>query len=121
MRKIRLRLIQMDVDFRKSEETNFLDLKKQGKIPKCLKKGDGILLVSKSGKQFVFVEPYVEYDSTVTGGEVSILPSQRGRIRGGSWSPIMLSEYAREVGLTIEGIKRFEWYFREREQRREAA
>lgn len=112
MRELRLKMIQMDMDFRKSEETMFAELKREGKVP-SLKKNEGILLVSKRRNQFVFITPYTSYESEVNGREVSVLSSQRGRISGGRWDPLMLAEYGRQVGIVITGIKRFEWHFKE--------
>ena len=114
MKELRLKLIA-HVDFRKSPETNWDELKKARKIPP-LKKGEGILLISKTGNLMQFVTPVIEFDTVNTANRevsVAIQSSQRFKIRGGTWSPLMLANYAEEAGYTIVGIKRFEWYFKE--------
>jgi len=114
MRDLRLKLI-VHADFRKSEETNFLELQRAGKLPK-LKRGDGVLLISKKEDQLVFVEKIDEFKvDTAQGKRVTarVVASQRFRIRGTKWNPLMLQNYAERAGFKIPGIKRFEWYFRD--------
>ena len=114
MRDLRLKLVA-HVDFRKSEETNFLELQKAGKLPP-LRKGDGVLLISKSNNQLVFVEKIDEFNTETTGGRIvkaRVCASQRFRIRGTTWNPLMLQNYAERAGFKIPGIKRFEWYMRD--------
>lgn len=121
MRDLRLKLIA-EVDFRKSEETNFLELEKSGKVPN-LKKGEGVLLISKSKNQIVFVEKFERFTAENRVGrsvDVCVVPSQRFRIRGSKWNPLMLQNYAEKAGFNIVGIKRFEWYVKERRQRKAA-
>jgi len=113
MKDLRLKLIH-EADFRKSEETNFLELEKAGKVPK-LKKGEGILLISKSKNQIVFVEKAEEFDFEKSNGRVvhaRIVPSQRYRLHGTTWDNLMLANYAERAGFRVVGIKRFEWYLR---------
>jgi len=114
MRDLRLKLIS-EADFRKSEETNFLELQKAGKLPK-LKKGEGILLISKGRNQIVFVEKIDEFEVETSSGRIvkaRVVPSQRFRIRGTTWDGKMLQNYAERAGFKIPGIKRFEWYMKE--------
>ena len=114
MRDLRLRLIA-HADFRKSEETNFLELEKAGKLPK-LRKGEGILLISKSENQIVFVEKIDEFEVETSSGrtvKARVCASQRFRIRGTSWDGLMLQNYAERAGFNIPGIKRFEAHVRD--------
>ena len=114
MRVLRLKLIA-HADFRKSEETNFLELERANKLPD-LKRGDGVLLVSMSGNQLVFVEKIDEFETSTLSGKIvraRVCASQRFRIRGTSWNPLMLQNYAERAGFKIPGIKRFESYMRE--------
>lgn len=123
MEELRLKQIYDDVDFRKSEETNFNALKKARKLP-VLRKGEGVLFISKKKNQIVFVTPEVEFDSTNGVGydvTVTVLASKRFRIRGSTWSPLMLANYAEAVGLTLQGIKRFEWHYQEKRKAQQAA
>jgi hypothetical protein len=115
---MRLKLIAQ-VDFRKNEHTNYLEqaLAKQGKKSRkkfALKPGEVVCLVSSSGNQIVFV-----YNpGSVTDGhadfsvERKVLHSERLRLTsGGRWNPMMLANYAREVGIKLEGIKSFEEHY----------
>lgn len=114
MRDLRLKLIA-HADFRKSEETNFLELEKSGKMPK-LKKGEGVLFISMKQNQIVFVEKIDEFEMETSRGRVvtaRVCASQRFRIHGTTWNPLMLQNYAERAGFKIPGIKRFEWYMRD--------
>ena len=111
MRDLRLKLIT-HADFRKSEETNFLLLEKQGKLPR-LRKGEGVLFISKQENQLVFVEKVDEFEVENSQGKIihaRVIASQRFRIRGTKWNPLMLQNYAERAGFSIPGIKRFETY-----------
>ena len=113
MRELRLKLIA-HADFRKSEETNFLELEKSGKLPP-LKKGEGVLFISRSNNQLVFVEKIDEWEMRTSKGKVvraRVCASQRFRMRGTTWNPLMLQNYASRAGFKIPGIKRFESYMR---------
>jgi hypothetical protein len=117
MRLMRLKYIAQ-VDFRKSEETNFLEnhvVKRGRKFDKrpALKPGEVACLIASSGKQIVFV---YNPDLAVDQGddERSVLHSERLRLTsGGRWDPIMLGNYANQVGIQLEGIKLFEEHFEE--------
>lgn len=102
-------------DFRKSERTNFLELKKLKKLP-ALGKEDVVLLVSLSENQCVFVYGFVSYDTECVDGRerhVEICRSERLRITGSRWNPLMIRNYAERVGISIDGLKRFEDYYKE--------
>lgn len=115
MREIRLKAFA-HVSFHKSEETNFNEFIRT-KYGATIKKGEGVMFISKSENQYVFVEPAEEFDETTVTGKkirVKVLASQRFRIRGAKWNPAMLSKYGELAGIRITGIKRFEWYLKER-------
>jgi len=102
-------------DFRKSERTNFLELKKARKLPK-LGKGDVVLLVSLSENQCVFVYGFTAFDAECNDGRerhVEICRSERLRITGSRWNPLMIRNYAERVGIKIDGLKRFEDYYKD--------
>lgn len=114
MRELKIRKF-VHGDFRKSEESNFNELIESGGEPP-LKKGEGIVFISKNNKQLVFVEPAEEFDFSPREGKtkkVKVLASQRFRISGAKWTPEMLAEYADMANIKIVGIKRFDWYFKE--------
>jgi hypothetical protein len=117
-RLMRLKYIAQ-ADFRKNEWTNFLEhhvIKRGKKIEKrmALKPGEVACLVASSGKQIVFVyNP--DRVSDVTGeDERSVIHSERLRLTaGGRWNPLMLGNYAAQVGIRLEGIRLFEQHFDE--------
>lgn len=109
---MRLRLVQT-VHFGKSELTNFLAVLAKhpeftnDKSAAKLKADDVVLLVSMTGNQLVFLHGFDTFE------EKRVLRSTRLRISGGaSWNPLMLVNYAKEVGLNITGIKAFEDHVR---------
>ena len=104
-RTIRLRLVKFDVSFRYSEMTNFDMLKPKPK----LKPGDAVLLVSQSRTQMVFIYGYTEFGRN--GHASTCLASERLRLTSGSWNPLMLANYASQVGLHLDGLDRFETLF----------
>lgn len=101
------------VHFGKSELTNFLAVLQKhpefasDKSPARLKSDDVVLLVSKTGNQLAFIHGFDAFEKK------TVLRSTRLRISGGAtWNPLMLVNYAREVGLPITGIKAFEDHVR---------
>jgi hypothetical protein len=125
-RLMRLKYIAQ-VDFRKSEATNFLEhhvVKRGKKIAKrpALKAGEVACLIASSGNQVVFVyNPDRVQDVNADVDERPVLHSERLRLTsGGRWNPLMLGNYAAQVGIQLEGIRLFEQHFDEmtRERRR---
>lgn len=126
MRLMKLKYIAQ-VDFRKSEATNFLEhhvVKRGKKIEKraALKSGEVACLIASSGNQVVFVyNPERVRDDVADVDERPVLHSERLRLTsGGRWNPLMLGNYASQVGIQLEGIRLFEQHFDEmtRERRR---
>lgn len=106
--RLRLRQIFQDADFRQNELTLWRHYKK-----KCAfepKAGDAVLLVSRSGNQLLFVLNYSEGVAQKSTRER--IESLRFRLSGGYWNPLMIANYAAEVGIELEGIKRFEEAFK---------
>ena len=123
MRLMRLKYIAQ-ADFRKSEQTNFLEhhVQKRGrKLEKrqALKPGEVACLVATSGKQVVFVYNPDHVVGDDGQDERSVLHSERLRLTGGGrWDPLMLGNYARQVGIQLEGIRLFEQHFEEMKRER---
>lgn len=107
---MRLRAIET-VSFRNSERTNY---DKWAKAGGTLASGDVVLFVSLGGEQLVFVSKPVQINMTAHGGVGTreVLFSQRLRVAGGTWNPLMLANYAEQVGLQLDGLPRFEAYYR---------
>ena len=105
---LRLKLV-VTADFRKTEQTNWIELEAAGEIPKNLKPGDVVCMVSSSRNQVVFVFP--PYEHAHDGKVIRVINSRRLRISGGAWNPLMLQNYAADVGLRLSGITRFEEHF----------
>jgi hypothetical protein len=108
MFSVRLRRIE-EASFNCSEKTLFMNL--TNKVRNDLKGNDAVCFVSKGGNQMLFVWRQA--------GE--ILASVRLRLLHGTWDPLMLQNYANEVGLELEGLPRFEIYFTNRARARAAA
>jgi hypothetical protein len=104
---MRLRSIDR-VDFRKSELTNVLAMKKRS-----LRVGEVVCLVSSRGDQIIFAYAMSEV-SEEDGTERQVLRSEKLRLTsGGSWNPMMLANYALDVGIELEGIKLFESHYKD--------
>ena len=108
-------------DFRKSEWTNLQEILKANK--KKLGKSDVVAMVSGNGKQLVFCYAHDTFSHADFRGhprDIGVVQSVRYRLtHGGSWSPIMLADYAAAVGIELIGLKRFEKYYRAiREEKR---
>jgi hypothetical protein len=110
MNKIRLRAIKFDVDFRKNEWTNYNEFKRSRSFPGDLKANEAFLFVSKSGNQLIWILNIID-SYVVSEGRVNkqIVDSRRWRITSSqTWDPLMLANYAIEVGIELIGIKKFE-------------
>lgn len=110
-----MRLKYIDTcSFQRSESTNFRMLAKKNKWN--LGKDEVACLVSKTGDQIVFVYGEgVAKNVGLRGVEVEhpVVHSTRLRLDDRrKWTPTMLVNYAEEVGLKLDGLKRFEEYYR---------
>jgi len=104
---VRLKYIER-VDFRKSELTNFFALKKRS-----LRSGEVACLVSTSGLQVIFVYAPNHVHGGPDDPDREVLRSERLRLTsGGRWNPMMLGNYALQVGLNLEGIQLFESHYK---------
>jgi hypothetical protein len=105
---MRLRLVST-ADFRKSEHTNFTAL--AGKHAIKLGKHDVVAFWSQSKNQLVFV--YATDEVEVRPGiKKKVLRSERLRLENGqSWNPLMLANYASQVGIKLDGLKTFEDHY----------
>lgn len=108
---MKLRLVT-EVDFRKSEATNFVEVQRKEKLN--LGQDDVICLLNKGRTQVVFVWKPFEMDiSGLPGrfGETEVIRSTRLRLSRSTWNPLMLQNYANSVGVSLDNIKRFEVIF----------
>lgn len=68
-----------------------------------LSKNDVILVISLTGNQLVFIHGFTSVDG------LNALHSERLRLPNHRpWNPTMLVNYAEQVGITLEGLRRFE-------------
>ena len=108
---MRLRFVDT-VHFGKSELTNFRSILLRyphfiAPHRNALRPDDVVLLVSKMGNQLVFLHGFDMINAT------QVLRSTRLRIDGGArWNPLMLVNYARQVGLVITGLQAYEAHVR---------
>lgn len=112
MERLRLRHIEFNTSFIYSEWTNFCRIVKERKLK--LKKDEGILMISCSLKQMIFVRATESVDwhprnQPSASILAEICDSRRWRITGrGKWSPDMLNIYGEKVGFVLVGVKRFQ-------------
>lgn len=109
MRKLRLRRIAT-VNFVRSELTNFMGLLQEHPELRNLKAGDVVLLRSTSGDQLAFIHGFQEAWSGKKGDatKVMYLHSVRLRLLKGSWNSLMIADYAKRVGIELEGLPTFD-------------
>lgn len=101
---LRLRFVGV-TDFRKSEQTMFDEMMKER--PLRLGENDVVMFRSGRGDQLVFVQR----KETVGGNGREILPSRKLRVSWGAWSEIMIADYARMVGISLENLPTLEQFF----------
>lgn len=106
---MRLRMVAT-MSFARSEATNFDSIRAQLK-GKRLDPNDVVAFVSLTGNQILFV--YHPGEIQVRPGiRHEVLRSVRLRLRGRhAWHPLMLANYAAEVGIRLDGLKRFEEHY----------
>lgn len=116
---LRLRYIHRG-DFRKSEWTLTQEALQ---VIKGLKLGpeDCIMLLSGTGKMIKFVFGLIQHDGVMDSGghtrTAKMLPSRTYRmVEGGTFHPLMIANYADELGLTLEGLKKLDKYLEEERQ-----
>jgi hypothetical protein len=113
MDRIRLKAIKY-ADFRKSEWTNYKEFKRSRTFPGELGRNEAFLFVSGTGNQLVWL-------LNIADGPMGhpIVDSRRWRFTGSSsWNPMMLANYAEEVGIELVGIKKFEDSFKAKQAKK---
>jgi hypothetical protein len=103
---VRLRAIAT-VDFRKSEAANLAEFLRATAMH--LRPGEVVLFRSQSGNQLLFVSDYRQIEGPLGAREV--LQSVRLRLRG-TREPRLLAAYAEQARLRIDGLDRFERFYR---------
>ena len=106
MRTMKLRHIET-TSFSYSEETMYAMVSKEYVHLASLSKNDVVLFRSSTGNQLMFVFGFSELN---TKHRVErYLRSERLRLpKHREWDPMMLANYANQVGIGLEGIKTFE-------------
>ena len=118
MLRIKLKAIWMGADFRYSERTNYNNFTRMPQFPSMLRANEAFLFVSKSGNQLVWLLNQQDINGKVKTVEVT--DSRRWRLTGGTWNPLMVANYAKEVGIELIGIKTFEQHYNENQRKRTA-
>lgn len=110
MRQLRLRAVRT-VDFRYSEVHNIHAVLYAEKIT-LTKPDDVVLFRSKTGNQLVFV---YQIDTVITPnrGAQRVYHTEKLRLEKDSWNPLMLQEYANQVGIVLAGVKSFKTHMKE--------
>ncbi len=104
-------------DFRSNENTL---AKQYSQETSKLRPNECVLFISKKGDQLRFVfRPEGFLDLSKGGSSHTILQSRLYRILyGGTWSPLMLKNYAQKVGLDLEGLKSFEEHYSDMQEKK---
>lgn len=91
-------------NFRRSEATNFAEAVKSHKL--TLGPNDVVMLQSMTGDQLVFV-----WRSTAVSHRVgsalairNVLRSERLRLDGGQWDPMLIVTYATRAGIRLDNL-----------------
>lgn len=109
---LKLRVIEMEADFRFSERTLFVKFREKN-TGVFLAPDDCVAFVSRTGNQIVFVYNSRDFECQ---GEAAIKVTTSVRIRidqRRAWNPLMLQNYANEAGINLVGLKRYEQLYRE--------
>lgn len=118
MTRLRLKAV-IRVSFCRSEKTNLDLFKADPKYPGDLKDGEAFMLVSMGWDQLIIVyrDPVISIEgSDDPDATFRVVHSRRLRLAdGGQWNPMMLQNYAHEIGIHLIGRKRFEVLFKEQQ------
>lgn len=101
----------VSADFRKNEATLFEEHNTKKKWN--LRGGEVVCFLSLNRDQIAFVFAPRDEGVNKAGNARTVFYSQRLRIRGGRWDPLMLQNYAMDAGIELDGIKRFEEHYKE--------
>lgn len=119
MIELKLKRIIQDVDFRSTELRIYEKFRDKNKDMVDPRPGEAYLFISKSGNQLLFV---LNYKSGVKVAKTNrqVVESLRLRVSGGHWNPLMLANYAEDVGVKLLGVRRYEEIFEEQKERKRA-
>lgn len=105
---MRLRLV-LQADFRLNDQSLVIAALKAESVD--LTTNDVVCFFSGRGNQVLFVWKPQEISLEKFGarkGTATVYRSERLRLSNSTWSPDMIQNYANQVGITLDGIKRFE-------------
>jgi hypothetical protein len=100
------------VDFRRSELSNYEDVVREHAQLSKLGKDDVVLFLSRSRDQLIFVHGFSQVEGG-TGKSVFIRSVRLRMVRGASWNPLMVVNYAKQVGIQLKGLKTFEEHYKD--------
>lgn len=99
-------------DFRRCEKTLFEEYCKFNRIH-MLRPGEVIVFLSQKQDQLLFVYGWTSVEDPDFVANRLVLRSARHRLMHGTWNPLMLRNYANAAGLAIEGLRRFEDFYKD--------
>ncbi len=99
----------VSADFRNCERTLYSDYLRTAKLPRA---DEIVVFISLKGDQLLFVHGWQAVHNP-GGPNHLVLKSSRHRIANGTWNPLLLRNYVNAAGLEIEGLRRFEDYYRD--------
>jgi hypothetical protein len=100
------------VDFRKSELSNYVDIVREHAQLSKLGKEDVVLFLSRGMDQVIFVHGFSEVHGD-KGKSLFIRSVRLRMIRGSTWNPLMIVNYAKQAGIQLKGLKTFEEHYKE--------
>lgn len=115
--RLRLKGILQDVDFRSTELSIYEGFRRSRSFPGDPKAGEAYLFVSRAGNQLLWILHY-EPEIIVIKTKRRRIESMKFRVSGGYWNPLMLANYAADIGIELEGIKRFEDAYAQSQERK---
>jgi len=104
-------------NFRKNEVTLYEEARGEMGDVAPFRANDCILVINRARKllRFIYLPQEVSQNpdgKKANGVSIRVMASQVYRIlENGTWDPRMLSFYASQLGVELEGIKKFEEYF----------
>jgi hypothetical protein len=100
-------------DFRANEQTNYLlEVKKYPGLAK-LGENDVVLLRSMKGDQLVFIFGFRMVNDERGRHARRFLRSEKLRLERGRWNELMVANYAEQVGIKLDGLKKLEDHLEE--------
>lgn len=114
--QLRLRRVFFDMDLRRGGDTNWAEVLKKKELPASMKGDHCIMFLNRARTMMDFAFCPIEWSAeNHIGREVHARAVRwmRVKIRGTTWSPDMLANYAADAGIELIGIRSFQSIWKE--------